>query len=100
MIAVSSLWTLNRPTVIMAGVDTSGQTESRHARCWYTRRSVQLPADLGFHTIEDGLLVYCVHPMMFPVVRYHFDIRNCDDCEYYRPLKVLSDKAKASPYGR
>ncbi len=80
----------------MAAVDTPGQTESRHARCWYTRRSVQIPSDLGFHTIEDGLLVYCVHPMMFPVVRYHFDIRNCDGCEYFRPLKTTSGKAAKS----
>ncbi len=74
----------------MAGVDSPDRTEAplpRHARCWYTRRSTNLPADIGFHTIEDGLLVYCVHPMMFPVVRYHFDIRNCDSCEYFRPMK-------------
>ena len=44
-----------------------------------------MPPDLGFHTIEDGLLVYCAHPMLFPVVGYHFDIRNCDGCDYYRP---------------
>jgi hypothetical protein len=69
-------------------VDTPNTSLPRHARCWYTRRSTQLPVDLGFHTIEDGLLVYCVHPMMFPVVRYHFDIRNCDTCDYFRPLKL------------
>jgi hypothetical protein len=59
--------------------------DSRHLHCWYSRRSARLPAELGFHTIEDGLLVSCAHPMMFPVVGYHFDIRNCDGCEYYRP---------------
>ena len=73
----------------MAAVDSPDQPEpspARHAQCWYTRRSTHLPADIGFHTIEDGLLVYCVHPMMFPVVRYHFDIRNCVDCDAFRPV--------------
>jgi len=26
--------------------------------------------------------------MMLPVVGYHFDIRNCDGCDYYRPIKA------------
>ncbi len=60
----------------------------RHQGCWYSRRSTRIPADLASHTIEDGLLVYCAHPMMLPVVGYHFDIRNCDNCEYYRPVKT------------
>jgi hypothetical protein len=59
-----------------------------HARCWYSRRSPHIPINLSSHTIEDGLLVYCAHPMMLPVVGNHFDIRNCDGCDYYRPVKV------------
>jgi len=26
--------------------------------------------------------------MMMPVVGHHFDIRNCDGCDYYRPVKA------------
>jgi hypothetical protein len=66
--------------------------ESRHRACWYGRRTSEIPANLGFHTIEDGQLLYCAHPMLFPVVRFHFDVRNCDDCDYFR-ARAKSDPA-------
>jgi len=34
--------------------------------------------------MEDGELLYCAHPMLSPVVRYQFDIRNCPRCDYFR----------------
>ena len=59
--------------------------EARHRACWYGRRTREIPLNIGFHTtIEDGELLYCGHPMWFPVVAYEFDIRNCDGCEYFR----------------
>jgi hypothetical protein len=60
------------------------EPEDRHRSCWYARRTSDIPANLGVHTIEDGQLLFCAHPMLFPVVRYHFDIRNCDGCDYFR----------------
>jgi hypothetical protein len=71
----------------MAAVNPSAEHQPR-TRCWYSRRSPHLPADLASQTVEDGLLVYCAHPMMMPVVGYHFDIRNCDGCDYYRPVRA------------
>jgi hypothetical protein len=69
--------------------------EVRHRACWYGRRTPDIPLDLGFHsTIEDGELLFCAHPMWFPVVGYQFDVRNCDDCDYFR-LRL-----KASPTSR
>jgi hypothetical protein len=59
-------------------------------RCWYRRRSPNVPANLASHTVEDGWLVYCAHPMIMPVVGNHFDIRNCDGCDYYRPIREPS----------
>jgi hypothetical protein len=59
--------------------------ERRHGACWYSRRTPEIPPDIGFHTISDGQLLFCVHPMLFPVVGYHFDVRNCIGCEYFRP---------------
>jgi len=58
--------------------------EQRHKACWYSRRTAQIPANLGVHTIEDGELLYCAHPMLWPVVGYQFDIRNCESCDYFR----------------
>ena len=59
--------------------------EARHRDCWYGRRTPDIPVNIGlFHTIEDGHLLYCGHPMWFPVVGYQFDVRNCDGCEYFR----------------
>jgi hypothetical protein len=28
--------------------------------------------------------------MWFPVVGYHFDVRNCASCDYYRPTKTTT----------
>ena len=71
----------------MACVSTgSVEPETRHRVCWYSRRTSDLPLELGFHvTIEDGELLFCSHPMLFPVVGYEFNVRNCDACEYFRP---------------
>ena len=60
--------------------------EDRHRACWYARRTERLPDDLGSHTIVDGQLLYCAHPMYWPVVRYEFDIRNCESCDVFKPL--------------
>ncbi len=62
------------------------EPEERHRSCWYGRRTPHLPQTLGVHTIEDGLLLYCAHPMLFPVVGYHFDVRNCEGCDYFKPI--------------
>jgi hypothetical protein len=67
------------------------EPEARHRACWYGRRTAHIPPDLGSHTIENGLLLYCAHPMWLPVVGYHFDVRNCEGCEYFRPLRVAPD---------
>ena len=67
--------------------DTANDDPSRHRACWYGRRTPTIPPDIGFHTIEDGHLLYCAHPMWFPVVGYQFDVRNCDTCEYFRPAR-------------
>jgi hypothetical protein len=65
--------------------------ESRHRACWYSRRSPDLPPDLGFHTtIEDGHLLFCAHPMWFPVVGYLFDVRNCAECDYFKPSRAVN----------
>ncbi len=61
------------------------EPEARHRACWYGRQTTEIPPDIGFHTIVDGALLFCAHPMWFPVVGYQFDIRNCDACEYFRP---------------
>jgi hypothetical protein len=59
--------------------------EARHRACWYGRRTAHLPSDIGAHTtIEDGFLLFCAHPMWFPIVGYQFDVRNCDGCEYFK----------------
>ena len=60
------------------------EPEARHRACWYGRRTAQIPLDLGSHTIEDGELLYCAHPMWQPVVGMQFDVRNCDGCDYFR----------------
>lgn len=67
--------------------------EARHRICWYSRRTSRLPPELGLHTIEDGELVYCAHPMWYPVVGYHFDIRNCETCDYFKPTRVTRPSA-------
>ena len=62
--------------------------EVRHRVCWYARRTSTSAFELGFHTIEDGQLLYCAHPMMFPIVGYEFDVRNCGHCESFKPVRV------------
>ena len=61
--------------------------EARHRACWYSRRTPDLPPDLGSHTIADGELLYCVHPMWFPVVGYQFDVSNCAACDYFKAVR-------------
>jgi hypothetical protein len=60
------------------------EPESRHLDCWYGRRTPHLPADLTVQSVVDGELLYCAHPMLFPIVGYAFDTRNCEDCEYFK----------------
>jgi hypothetical protein len=60
------------------------EPETRHRGCWYGRRTPQLPAILTVQTIEDGQLLYCAHPMFFPIVGYDFDVRNCNDCDAFK----------------
>ena len=66
------------------------EPEARHRACWYARRTSDIPADIGFHTIEDGQLLYCAHPMLYPVVGYQFDVRNCGPCDYFKPTRPAS----------
>ena len=54
-----------------------------------------LPDDLGSHTIVDGELVFCAHPMYWPVVRYEFDLRNCEDCDVFKPSANRDDRPPA-----
>jgi hypothetical protein len=67
--------------------------EAHHRACWYGRRTPNLPDILTLQTIEDGMLLYCAHPMWFPIVGYQFDVRNCAACEYFR---ARSSKAAGS----
>jgi hypothetical protein len=70
------------------------EPEVRHRACWYSRRTSVIPADLGVTTIEDGQLLYCAHPMWFPVVGYRFDVRNCASCDFF---KTVQSGARAAP---
>lgn len=60
------------------------EPEDIHRVCWYSRRTTHIPPDLGTVTVVDGCLLYCAHPMLFPIVGYEFDVRNCVGCEYFR----------------
>jgi hypothetical protein len=64
--------------------------ELKHRLCWYGRRTTTIPADIGFHTISEGELLYCSHPMLFPVVGLAFDVRNCTDCDYFRARRAAA----------
>jgi hypothetical protein len=66
------------------------EPEHRLRLCWYGRRTPDVLPDLSFQTVEDGELLYCSHPMWFPVVRYHFDVRNCVDCEYFKARRAAA----------
>jgi hypothetical protein len=81
-IAIKTFYPLPTPARI-----TPVDAEQRHRLCWYARRTAELPEDLGSHTIIDGELVYCAHPMYWPVVRYEFDLRNCEDCDVFKPRR-------------
>lgn len=74
----------------MAGVTLPPgmEPETRHRACWYGRRTPNLPPELGLQSIEDGELLYCAHPMLFPIVGYDFATSNCVDCEYFKPRRV------------
>jgi hypothetical protein len=62
--------------------------EARHRQCWYGRRAADVLPELNFQTVEDGHLLYCAHPMLFPFVGYRFDVRNCPRCEYFKPRRT------------
>lgn len=64
--------------------------EDRHRVCWYSRRTAHLPAELGLHTIMDGQLLYCAHPMLWPIVGYEFEVSNCAECDYFRKARSAS----------
>ena len=74
----------------MAVMDDSDAVdpEDRHRACWYGRRTPHLPVVLTVQTIEDGQLLYCAHPMMFPIVGHDFDVRNCTGCDAFRPRRI------------
>jgi hypothetical protein len=76
--------------VIGTSTEPAGDPEARHRACWYSRRTTDIPSEIGFHTIEDGQLLFCAHPMWFPVVGYQFDVRNCSSCEYFKPVRRSS----------
>ena len=69
------------------------EPEDRHRLCWYGRRTASLPANLGIHTIVDGELLYCAHPMFFPVIGYEFDLRNCEGCDVFKPRRQPGPQA-------
>ncbi len=69
------------------------EPEERHRLCWYGRRTPELPADLTVHTIVDGHVLYCAHPMFFPVIGYEFDICNCQDCDVFRARRQTTPPA-------
>jgi hypothetical protein len=61
------------------------EPEARHRACWYGRRTPAIPDDLSGQTIEDGELLFCSHPLWFPVVGLRFDVRSCASCEFHKP---------------
>jgi len=63
------------------------EPEARHRLCWYGRRTPDVLPEVSYQTVEDGGLLYCEHPMMFPVIGYHFDVRNCDGCDWFKPTR-------------
>jgi hypothetical protein len=64
------------------------EPEARHRVCWYGRRTPNIPPDLGIQKIEDGELLYCAHPMWFPIVGYRFDVRSCTACELFKAVRT------------
>ena len=49
--------------------------------------------ELNFQTVEDGQLLYCAHPMLFPFVGYQFDVRNCERCDYFKARRTTDPSA-------
>jgi hypothetical protein len=35
--------------------------------------------------------------MLFPIVGYQFDVRNCDTCEYFKPLRTNGPQQRPAP---
>jgi hypothetical protein len=64
------------------------EPETRHCACWYGRRTPHWSGPLTVQTVEDGHMLYCAHPMMFPIVGYAFDVRNCTGCDVFRPHRT------------
>jgi hypothetical protein len=64
------------------------EPEARHRLCWYGRRTADVLPELNFQTVEDGHLLYCAHPMLFPFVGYQFDVRNCRRCDYFKARRA------------
>lgn len=63
------------------------EPEARHRLCWYGGRTAAALPEVSYQTVEDGELLYCSHPMMFPLVRYRFDVRNCEGCDWFKARK-------------
>jgi hypothetical protein len=63
-------------------------SEVKHRLCWYSRRTADVLPELAFQTVEDGELLYCSHPMLFPMVGYQFDVRNCDGCDCFKARRA------------
>lgn len=68
----------------MGMIPSVSEPEARHRICWYGRRTPHVLPELSYQTVEDGERLYCSHPMLFPMVGYHFDVRNCDGCDWFR----------------
>jgi hypothetical protein len=73
----------------------STEPEARHRSCWYARRTPVVPSEVTIQTIEDGQLLYCSHPMWFPIVGYRFDLRNCATCDFFRSRRVADPPSPA-----
>lgn len=72
------------------------EPEVRHRACWYARRTPAVPANITIQTIEDGQLLYCSHPMWFPIVGYRFDVRNCGTCDFFKTRRAADSPSRAN----
>jgi hypothetical protein len=77
----------------MSSLTRHTEPEARHRACWYGRRTTTIPDNLGVQTIEDGQLLYCAHPMWFPIVGYRFDARNCAACDFFKSVRAIPPSA-------
>jgi hypothetical protein len=77
----------------MSNPKSHTEPEARHRACWYGRRTTTIPDNLGVQTIEDGQLLYCGHPMWFPIVGYRFDLRNCAACDFFKSVRAIPPSA-------